>query len=239
MLASKQALGLHVCHVGSGMTNTLHGCLLAIFEFLNRCKDIALSVEDWEMIRKAVKRLTPLEKDHPSFYIKLYVLKLFQMIGEGGDHCFLQMLIADRTLYQKNQIAPGFADWVRLKTELVLQHKSLNYIIPAMKVTLTLRNELDVVESALKVLTQRVVRLSSSSILAISVMPYVCYRIRYAQMNPSLLPVCLDFVLERGATCLLGSDTSIKEFVDFFFDDCIQARKFGTTTVILASSILF
>ena len=71
---------LNMCVRGSSITNSLHGCLLAVLEFLRRCRDVALSVEDWEMIRKSVSILVPVEKAHPSYYIKLAVLKLFQML---------------------------------------------------------------------------------------------------------------------------------------------------------------
>ena len=70
----------HFCVPGSSTTNSLHGCLLAVFQFLSRCRDIALSVEDWEMIREAVSALVPIENDHRSYYIKSAILKLFQML---------------------------------------------------------------------------------------------------------------------------------------------------------------
>ena len=48
------------------------------------------------------------------------------------------------------------------------------------------------------------------------------------------MPICLDFVSQRGASCFLFSDQSMKWFVNFFIDQCIEARQFGTTSAVLA-----
>lgn len=234
---SKQARPLNVCRNegSSGMTNTLHGCLLAIYELLNRCKDIALNVEDWEMIRNTVGSLSSLEEQHPSFYIKLAVLKLFETLGMAGKwQLLIEITSTDEYKHRLNQLTPGFANWIRLKTELVLQHFSLNCIFPAIKETLSLQyqtNGIDVAEPALKILTQRVARLSSSSVLANSVVCYVNYFIQHADTHPGLLPVCLNFVLQRGAICLVENETSLKHFANFFLDKCIETKTFGTATV--------
>ncbi len=134
---------LNMCVRGSSITNSLHGCLLAIFEFLSRCRDVALSVEDWEMIRKSVSTLIPVEKEHPSYYIKLAVLKLFQILPSmAGDmeSFWLYREEAVRKLYHHQ---PGFGDWLRLKTELVVNHISLNCMLPAIEKLLPYPNGTD------------------------------------------------------------------------------------------------
>ena len=234
---AKQKRPLNVCRNegNSGITNALHGCLLAIYELLNRCKDIALSVEDWEMIRNTVGGLSSMEEKHPSFYIKLAVLKLFETLGMAGNWQLLFKITNSNEQEQRlNQLTPGYANWIRLKTQLVLQHFSLSCIFPAIKETLSLQYQndlIDVAEPALKILTQRVARLSSSSVLANSVVCYVNYYIQHADTHPSLLPVCLNFVLQRGATCLVENETSLKQFANFFLDKCIETKTFGTATV--------
>lgn len=131
---------LNVCVCGSSPTNSLHGCLLALFEFLGRCRDVALSVEDWEMIRKSVSALAPIEKHHSSYYIKLAVLKIFQKLPSmAGDWQFFTAYRdeAVRKLYYHQ---PGFGDWLRLKTELVVNHISLNCMLPAIETLLPFPN---------------------------------------------------------------------------------------------------
>ena len=93
---------------------------------------------------------------------------------------------------------------------------------------------MDVVETALKVLKTRLARLSSSSVLANTVTGFVTCYINHWQSFPSLLPVCLDFVLARGAGALQESDTSLRWYVDFFLDKCIETRQFGSAVALLA-----
>ena len=235
--SSSSSKSLNVCQLGSsGLTNTLHGCLLTIQECLNRCRDIALSVEDWQMIRKVVNDgLGSLERDSPSFYIKLAVLKLFQTLGLAGDWRLLKEGIRHSECRLSSQLAPGYGNWIRLKTELVLQHCGFACILPSIEKTLSLRSAggLDIAEAALKILTHRVARLSSSSVLANSMVYYVNHYILHAEAFPSLLPICLEFVRLRGATCLVESETSLKGFADFFLDKCIESKAFGITTVLI------
>lgn len=135
---------LHFCVIGSSTTNSLHGCLLAVFEFLSRCRDIALSVEDWEMIREAVSALVPVENDHRSYYIKSAILKLFQMLPSmAGDVDFFKPYREElvRKLYY-NQ--PGFCDWLRLKTELIVNKISLNCMLPAIEHFLPIHNGIEI-----------------------------------------------------------------------------------------------
>ena len=107
---------LRLCIRGPARTNSLHGCLLAIDEFLNRCQEVALSVEDWEIIRKAVAGLGRMEKEHPSYYIKLAVLKLFEKLpGITGEFDFFTCFRED-SVRRSQQHHPGFRDWLRLKT---------------------------------------------------------------------------------------------------------------------------
>lgn len=124
---------LHMCVVGSSITNSLHGCLFAIQEFLNRCRDVALSVEDWEMIREAVSALVPVENNHRSYYIKSAILKLFQMLPNmAGDFDFFKMY-RDESVRKLYYNQPGFGDWLRLKTELIVNKISLNCMLPAIE----------------------------------------------------------------------------------------------------------
>ena len=115
-------------------TNRLHGHLLALHDFLTRCRAVALSVEDWQMMREAVSNfLVTLEENYPCYYVKLAVLKLFQQLGMFGNVGFFKELCkggeaARKSLYQH----PGFADWLRLKTELVCNHIPLNHMLPAI-----------------------------------------------------------------------------------------------------------
>lgn len=124
---------LHMCVPGSSITNSLHGCLFSIYEFLNRCRDVALSVEDWEMIREAVSALIPVENNHPSYYIKSAILKLFQMLPNmAGDLDFFTMY-RDKSVRKLYQNQPGFCDWLKLKTELIVNQISLNCMLPAIE----------------------------------------------------------------------------------------------------------
>lgn len=94
---------------------------------------------------------------------------------------------------------------------------------------------LDVVEPALQVLKDRLVRLSSSSILANTVTGFVTYYILHWESFPSLLPVCLEFVQARGVTALMEQgDASLRATLDFFLDKCIESRQLGTTTALTA-----
>ena len=113
-------------------TNNLHGCLLAVYEFLQRCRNVALSVDDWEMLRKSVSTLQKMETTHPCYYVRLAVLKLYQLVGIAGD-CELFRSYEDEAARQFHQHSPGFADWLRLRTELSLNHMTLNCILPAIK----------------------------------------------------------------------------------------------------------
>lgn len=90
------------------------------------------------------------------------------------------------------------------------------------------------VEMALKVLKNRLARLSSSSILANTVTGFVTYYITNWKTYPSLLPVCLDFILARGAGALQESDTSLAWYIDFFLDKCIETRQLGSAVALLA-----
>lgn len=241
---AQQKRPLNVCRNegSSGMTNMLHGCLLTIYELLNRCKDIALSVEDWEMIRNTIGGLSSLEEQHPSFYIRLAILKLFETVGMAGSwQMLIEVMKRSESEHRLNQLTPGYVDWMQLKTELVLQHFSFSCIFPAIKEIMALRyqtNGIGVAEPALKILTHRVARLSSSSVLANSVVCYVNYYIQHADTHPNLLPICLNFVLQRGATCLVENETSLKQFADFFLDKCIETKTFGITTVLPQSKSL-
>ena len=245
----------HFCVPGSSITNSLHGCLLAVFQFLSRCRDIALSVEDWEMIREAVSALVPIENDHRSYYIKSAILKLFQMLPNmAGDLDFFKAYREElvRKLYY-NQ--PGFSDWLRLKTELIVNKISLNCMLPAIDHLLPPHNGTviflliifavdiifyflilgtDVVEMALKGLKNRLARLSSSSVLANTVTCFVTYYISHWQLYPSLVPACLDFVQARGATSLLESDTSLQANLDFLLDTFIETRQLGSAVALSA-----
>lgn len=123
---------LNMCVRGPSTTNGLHGCLLAILEFLGRCRDVALSVEDWEMIRKAVSVLAAVEKQHASYYIKLAVLKLFQKLPTMAGDLGVFAVYRDEAVRKLYYHQPGFGDWLKLKTELVLNHISLNCMLPAI-----------------------------------------------------------------------------------------------------------
>ena len=97
------------------------------------------------------------------------------------------------------------------------------------------RAGLDVVEPALQVLKDRLVRMSSSSILANTVTGFVTAYIHQWETFPSLLPVCLDFVQARGVTALMErGDASLRWYADFFLEKCIESRQFGTTTALAA-----
>lgn len=225
---------LHMCVPGSSITNSLHGCLFSIYEFLNRCRDVALSVEDWEMIREAVSALIPVENNHPSYYIKSAILKLFQMLPNmAGDLDFFTMY-RDKSVRKLYQNQPGFCDWLKLKTELIVNQISLNCMLPAIEHFLPPYSGVDVLETALKGMKTRLARLSSSSVLANTVTGFVTYYITNWRLYPSLLPVCLDFVQARGAGALLESDTSLQNHLDFFLDKCIQARQLGSPVALLA-----
>lgn len=90
-------------------------------------------------------------------------------------------------------------------------------------------------EPALRVLKDRLVRLSSSSILANTVTGFVTHYIGHWEKFPSLLPVCLDFVQARGVGALLErGDASLRWYADFFLDKCIEARRLGTATALAA-----
>lgn len=93
---------------------------------------------------------------------------------------------------------------------------------------------MDVLETALKGLKTRLARLSSSSVLANTVTCFVTYYITHWKLYPSLLPACLDFVQARGAGALLESETSLQKHIDFFLDECIQARPLGSPVALLA-----
>ncbi len=93
---------------------------------------------------------------------------------------------------------------------------------------------MDVVETAMKVLKNRLARLSSSSILANTVTGFVTCYITHWQAFPNLLPVCLNFVLARGAGALQENDTSLRWYVDFFLDKCIETRQLGSAVALLA-----
>lgn len=114
--------------------NRLHGHLLALHEFLARCRAVALSVEDWQIVRSAVSTsLIALEQNCPCYFVKLAVLKIFKQLGMAGNIDFFKEhlqggISARRALYQN----PGFADWLRLKTELVSNHISLNHMLTAI-----------------------------------------------------------------------------------------------------------
>ncbi len=118
---------LHLCVRGSSSTNSLHGCLLAVFQFISRCRDIALNMEDWELIRKAVSEFIPIENDHPSFYIRLSILKIFQMLPGImiEDSEFLRMY-RDESVRTLHAHQPGFNEWLKLKTELLFNEVSIN-----------------------------------------------------------------------------------------------------------------
>lgn len=139
---------LNMCVRGSSKTNSLHGCLLALHEFLNRCREVALSVEDWEMIRKAVATLALIEKNHSSYYIKLAVLKLFQQLPGLSSHLEWAVLQEEsvRKLYS---LQPGFGDWMRLKTELIVKHISLNTALIVMCNILPPKNGKDLLKIVL------------------------------------------------------------------------------------------
>lgn len=134
ILAGQKSLEtpLNICIRGPSITNSLHGCLLAVLEFLGRCRDVALCVEDWEMIRKAVSVLAPVEKNHPSYYIKLVILKLFQKLPTMAGDCEFFTVYRDESVRKLYYHQPGFGDWLRLKTELVVNHISLNCMIPTI-----------------------------------------------------------------------------------------------------------
>lgn len=93
---------------------------------------------------------------------------------------------------------------------------------------------LDVVETGLKVLKNRLARLSSTSVLANTVTGFVAYYIGHWESYPSLLPVCLEYILARGASALQESDTSLGRYVDFFLDKCIETRQLGSAVALLA-----
>ena len=130
----KQLAMLNMCSLleKNSRTNNLHGCLLAVYEFLQRCRNVALSVDDWETLRKAVLTLKHIETSHRCYYIRLAVLKLYQMVGVAGD-CEVFRSYEDDSVRNLHQHSPGFADWLRLRTELCLNHMSLNCILPAIK----------------------------------------------------------------------------------------------------------
>lgn len=91
------------------------------------------------------------------------------------------------------------------------------------------------VEPALQVLKDRLVRLSSSSILANTVTGFVTYYIGAWETFPSLMPVCLDFVQARGVGALMErGDTSFRWYADFFLGKCIESRQLGTATALSA-----
>lgn len=132
-LASRNisATPLHMCVRGSSATNSLHGCLLAILEFINRCREIAISVQDWEMIRNSVSAFVPIENNHPSFYIKLTILKIFKVLkGMVGSIEFFRVY-RDESVRQLQCHQPGFSKWLMLKTEHVLTESSLNSVLEA------------------------------------------------------------------------------------------------------------
>lgn len=134
---------LRLCTRGPSRTNNLHGCLLAIDEFLSRCQEVALSVEDWEIIRKAVSGLAKTEKEHPCYYIKLAVLKLFEKLpGITGEFDFFACYRKE-SVRRCQQHHPGFRDWLRLKTELIVKHLSLNSLLPAIDGFLPYSNGMD------------------------------------------------------------------------------------------------
>ena len=134
ILASTDVTMLSMCNLleKNSRTNNLHGCLLAVYEFLQRCRNVALSVEDWETLRKSVLTLKQIETSHRCYYIRLAVLKLYQLVGVAGD-CELFRSYEDDSVRLLHQHSPGFADWLRLRTELCLNHMSLNCILPAIK----------------------------------------------------------------------------------------------------------
>ena len=177
-LAFRRDTPLNICCVGSqedhySSVNGLHGCLTAIGEFLNRCKNVALSVEDWELIRESVVALSRIEGEHSCYYIKLSVLKLFEAIGLPSqcDGQIAQYIedVKKRNVYETK---PGFSAWIRLKTDLVLSHFPLSKLLPAIYEVLKPSNGQDIVESGLIVLTKRVIKLSNSSVVANTVIPH-------------------------------------------------------------------
>lgn len=77
-------------------------------------------------------------------------------------------------------------------------------------------------------------RLSSSSVLANSVTGFVSYYMSHWQCFPTLLPACLDFIRARGAKALQESDSSLRWFIDFFLDKCIDSRQLGSSVALAA-----
>lgn len=54
------------------------------------------------------------------------------------------------------------------------------------------------------------------------------------QCFPTLLPACLDFIRARGAKALQESDSSLRWFIDFFLDKCIDSRELGSSVALAA-----
>ncbi|XP_057375048.1 uncharacterized protein LOC130696001 [Daphnia carinata] len=239
-LASRSisATPLHLCVRGSSATNSLHGCLLAIHEFINRCREIAISVQDWEMIRNSVATFVPIEKHHPSFYIKLTILKIFKMLkGMAGTPEFFR-IYRDESVRQLYYRHPGFSEWLALTTELVLGEGSLNSVLEAHSMAiqefLAFYSGLEVVEAAMRSLTNRFARFSRSSVMANHINSYITYFISRWQAHPSLVPICLEFIQIRGASALQESETSLREHIDFFLNTCIEMRHLGSAVALLA-----
>lgn len=239
-LASRSisATPLHLCVRGDSGTNSLHGCLLAIHEFINRCREIAISVQDWEMIRNSVATFVPIEKHHPSFYIKLTILKIFKMLkGMAGTPEFFR-IYRDESVRQLYYHHPGFSEWLGITTELVLSEGSLNSVLEAHSLAiqefLAFYSGLEVVEAAMRSLTNRFARFSRSSVMANHINSYITYFISHWQTHPSLVPVSLDFIQIRGASALQESETSLREHIDFFLNTCMEARHLGSAIALLA-----
>lgn len=102
-------------------TNRLHGHLLTLHEFLTRCRAVALSVEDWQMIREAVSALSVIEQSQPCYYIKLAVLQLFKQLGMHGNvDFFKEQIRGGESVRELLHQHPGFSDWVSLIKQVAL-----------------------------------------------------------------------------------------------------------------------
>lgn len=190
------------------------------------------------MIRNSVATFVPIEKHHPSFYIKLTILKIFKMLkGMAGTPEFFR-IYRDESVRQLYYHHPGFSEWLGITTELVLSEGSLNSVLEAHSLAiqefLAFYSGLEVVEAAMRSLTNRFARFSRSSVMANHINSYITYFISHWQTHPSLVPVSLDFIQIRGASALQESETSLREHIDFFLNTCMEARHLGSAIALLA-----